>query len=108
MLLGLWLPSVLAYGTEIPPSAADRQKIRQEGFRESRRELEIGLAQSYNLQKPSLARKNSSFVEWIDLWRWCDLLSRDVASEERGLVQRHFLRRTGSSEIILCICCMRE
>jgi tetratricopeptide (TPR) repeat protein len=103
MLLGLWLPSVLAYDTEIPPSAADRQKIRQEGFRESRRELEIGLAQSYNLQKPSLARKNSSFVEWIDLWRWCDLLSRDVSSENAALVQRQFFRRKGSTELVLCL-----
>jgi len=94
--------SALATGLDQPPSASDRQAIVSKGFAASLSDLESRLLVAYKTGKAGSPAKDAALGEWLDLWRWCELLSRDVASEERALVQRHFLRRTGSGEIILC------
>ncbi|NDG71102.1 MAG: hypothetical protein EBY32_07315, partial [Proteobacteria bacterium] len=94
--------SALATGFDQPPSASDRQAIVSKGFAASLSDLESRLLVAYKTGKAGSPAKDAALGEWLDLWRWCELLSMDVASEERALVQRHFLRRTGSGEIILC------
>ena len=96
------IPAARAFDPSLPPTAEDRRKVLEQGFAASLKELESALTLAYSPEKNASSAKNPAFVQWMDLWRWCDLLSRDVASEERALVQRHFLRRTGSGEIILC------
>ena len=95
-------PAARAFDPSLPPTAEDRRKVLEQGFAASLKELESALTLAYSPEKNASSAKNAAFVQWMDLWRWCELLSRDVASEERALVQRHFLRRTGSTEIILC------
>jgi hypothetical protein len=96
------IPAARAFDPAVSPTAEDRRKVLEQGFAASLQEIESALTRAYSPEKNASSAKNAAFVQWIDLWRWCDLLSRDVASEERGLVQRHFLRRSGSGEIILC------
>ncbi len=98
----LAIPTARAFNPSLQPTAEDRRKVLEQGFAASLKELESALTLAYSPEKNASSAKNPAFVQWMDLWRWCDLLSRDVASEERALVQRHFLRRTGSGEIILC------
>lgn len=98
----LAIPTARAFNASLQPTAEDRRKVLEQGFAASLKELESALTLAYSPEKKASSAKNAAFVQWIDLWRWCELLSRDVASEERALVQRHFLRRTGSGEIILC------
>ena len=95
-------PAVRAFDSALAPTGEDRRKILEQGFTASLQELESALTRAYRPEKNASSAKNAAFVQWMDLWRWSELLSRDVASEERSLVQRHFLRRTGSGEIILC------
>jgi hypothetical protein len=97
------IPAAIAFEPSLPPTAEERRKVLEQGFAASLQEIESALTRAYSPEKNASSAKNAAFVQWMDLWRWCDLLSRDVASEERGLVQRHFLRRTGSGEIILCL-----
>ena len=96
------IPAARAFDPAVAPTEEDRRKVLEPGFAASLQEVESALTRAYSPEKNASSAKNAAFVQWLDLWRWCDLLSRDVASEERGLVQRHFLRRTGSGEIILC------
>ena len=96
------IPAARAFDPAVEPTAEDRRKVLEQGFAASLKELESALTLAYSPEKNASSAKNPTFVQWMDLWRWGELLSRDVASEERALVQRHFLRRTGSTEIIIC------
>jgi len=98
----LCAPHAHAFDAALPPTAEDRHKLLDQGFAASLKELESALIQAYDPSRNISSARSAAFVQWMDLWRWCELLSRDVAFEERALVQRHFLRRTGSGEIILC------
>lgn len=96
------IPAARALDATQAPTAEDRRKVLEQGFTASLQDLESALTTAYDPEKNASSAKNPAFVQWMDLWRWCELLSRDVASEERALVQRHFLRRKESGEIILC------
>jgi len=92
-----------AFDFQKPPSAEDRRILIEQGFSASLRQLEVGLADFYQPQKNGTSpRKDSAFVQWMDVWRWCELLASDVSTEEAALVRRHFLRRSGSGQVVLC------
>lgn len=92
-----------AFDFEKPPTADDRRALIDQGFPESLKILEAGLVRFDNPQKKGARpSKDSGFAQWMDLWRWCELLARDVPAEETALVQRHFFRRSGTGQVVLC------
>ncbi|MEI8294841.1 MAG: hypothetical protein WCG66_12835 [bacterium] len=95
--------SAMADGLDQPPTASDRQAIFSKGFPASLSDLESRLIAAYKPGKAGSLAKDASLGEWLDLWRWCDLLSRDASAENAALVQRCFFRRPGSSELLLCV-----
>jgi tetratricopeptide (TPR) repeat protein len=71
------------------------------GFPASRDELARGLAAAW---RPDARSGPGSpfdplFTEWLDLWRWCRILSRDAAEENAALARRHFLREEGTGAL---------
>jgi hypothetical protein len=85
------------------PTASERQAIISQGYAASLKDLESRLMAAYKSGKNGGAAKNAAIGEWIDLWRWCEILTRDAASENAALVQRSFFRRPGKGELLLCV-----
>jgi hypothetical protein len=103
-ILSVFISShAFSFHLQEPPSASDRQQIISRGFSASLKDLESGLAGVYKPGKNGNSDKDIAFVQWLDIWRWCDLLSRDASVENTALVQRQFFRRGGSSELLLCV-----
>lgn len=91
--------SAWGYNLESHPTNSDISALASEGFENARNQLESELARCY---KPGEQKKASpagatGFVEWLDLWRWCELLSRETSTENAALVQRHFCRRPNNA-----------
>jgi len=90
------LVSVSAHAVDFknPPGPADIDRVFAEGFPAASGRLEREFAAAH---KPG-APQTPAFTAWLDLWRWCGLLARDAAAENRALVQRRFFRekKTGT------------
>ncbi len=87
--------SAWGYNLESHPTNSDISALASEGFENARNHLESELARYYKPgdQKKANPASSQTFVEWLDLWRWCELLSRETSTENAALVQRHFCRR---------------
>ena len=96
------LQSAWGYNLESPPTNSDIASLANEGFENARNHLESELAGYYKPgdQKKANPASAAAFVEWLDLWRWCELLSREASTENAALVQRHFCRRPNTAELI--------
>lgn len=90
------LVSVSAHALDFknPPGPADIDRVLAEGFPAASGRLEREFAAAHKPGTP----QTPAFTAWIDLWRWCGLLARDAATENRALVQRRFFRekKTGT------------
>ena len=98
----LGVPSAQAYNLEAHPTVADIAVLANGGFESARTELESELARFYNPrdQKKVPPASAAVFVEWLDLWRWCELLSREASTENAALIQRHIYRRPPNTGLI--------
>ena len=102
MCVALGTPSAHAYNLESHPTTADVTTLANKGFDSARTELESALARFYKTgdQKKATSASAAVFVEWLDLWRWCELLSREASTENAALVQRHIYRRPPSAGLL--------
>ena len=102
MCVALGTPSAQAYNLESHPTTADVTGLANKGFDSARTELESALARFYKTgdQKKATSASTAVFVEWLDLWRWCELLSREASTENAALVQRHIYRRPPSAALL--------
>ncbi len=91
--------SAWGYNLASRPTNSDITSLASEGFESARNHLESELARYYKPgdQKKTTPASATAFVEWLDLWRWCELLSRETSTENAALVQRHFCRRASSA-----------
>lgn len=84
-----------------PPSRADAVESASRGFASSRKEIGAALAATWSPKARSGPGSpfDPSFTAWLDLWRWCEILSRDAAPENAALARRHFLREDGTGKL---------
>ena len=100
-LLGLVFLSTVQAGWNQAPTTQDRARIVAEGFSAAANRIATGLADGYKSQGQNAA-KDVAFTQWLDLWRWCDLLSRNTSMDNAALVQRYFFHDAQSKNLILC------
>lgn len=89
-----------AFDLTRPPSADVRAALVAKGWGKAREALEQALAQSY---RPGMAGRagstgHSAYRQWLALWKWCELLSRDEEGEAKELVRRHLVREEGGDQ----------
>lgn len=100
-LLGLVFLSTLQAAWNQPPTTQDRARIVAEEFPAAATRIANGLADAYKSQGQNAA-KDVAFTQWLDLWRWCDLLARNTSNDNAALVQRYFFHDAQSKHLILC------
>ena len=100
-LLGLVFLSTVQAAWNQAPTGQDRARIVTEGFAAAATRIGNGLADAYKSEGPN-AGKDVAFTQWLDLWRWCDLLSRNSSMDNAALVQRYFFHESQSNQLILC------
>ena len=100
-LLGLVFLSTAQAAWNQAPTSQDRARIVAEGFASAATRIGNGLADAYKSQGQNTS-KDAAFTQWLDLWRWCDLLSRNTSMDNAALVQRYFFRDSQSTQLILC------
>jgi len=74
-----------------PPAAADVDALIAKGFPAARDSLASALAAAYQPGRMGISGSsgNAAYTSWLDLWRWCDLLSRTGEDEAARLLRRH-------------------
>jgi len=85
-LLGLLVTSsvdVWAVNLSKPPRPEDLQPLLSAGWPAARDQLAGELAAAYRPFQGLRAGSSSdpAFLAWLDVWRWCELMSRDEAKE---------------------------
>jgi len=100
-LLGLAFLSTVQAAWNQAPTGQDRASIFAEGFAAAANRIGNGLADGYKSQAQN-SGKEVAFTQWLDLWRWCDLLSRNTSMDNAALVQRYFFHDSQSNQLILC------
>lgn len=85
--------SSIACGQDLrrPPAPADVDALIAQGFPAARDSLATALAAAYQPGRMGISGSsgNPAFTSWLDLWRWCDLLSRTGEDEAARLLKRH-------------------
>lgn len=85
--------SAIACGQDLrrPPTPADVDTLIAQGFPAARDSLATALAAAYQPGRMGISGSsgNPAFMSWLDLWRWCDLLSRTGEDETARLLKRH-------------------
>lgn len=84
-----------------PPSAADRARVVSEGWGVSRDTLGAALAAAYQTGGPGRpgSTGNTAYRQWMGLWKWSELLSREEKAEAVRLLREH-LRTTSDGKKI--------
>ncbi len=87
------LPSAHALDLRYPPTPAERAALIEKGWPEGREILSQSLEAGY---LPGMAGRpgssgTSGYRQWLNLWKWFDLLSRSESVEATALTRRHLL-----------------
>ncbi len=97
------IPSAQALDLRYPPTPAQRAELIQKGWPEGREILSQSLEEGY---LPGMAGRagssgTSGYRQWLNLWKWFDLLSRSESAEAMVLTRRHLLILPGQEKPIL-------
>ena len=90
--------NLLARDLRYPPAQADKESLAAMGWEAARDSLGPDLAAAYvpgHAGKPGSAG-SPACREWLVLWKWADLLSRNEADEAANFLGRHLFAQPGS------------
>jgi tetratricopeptide (TPR) repeat protein len=96
-------PSDLPLDMRYPPTREQTARLVSQGWEQARLTLEEALRTSY---VPGMGGRQGSagataYRQWLDLWRWCELLSRPADDAEVALFQRHLFTVEGETQPVL-------
>ncbi|MEX1119560.1 MAG: hypothetical protein WEB60_12285 [Terrimicrobiaceae bacterium] len=100
---GFWVPCIHALDLRYPPTPAQRAELIAKGWPEGREILSQSLEAGY---LPGMAGRpgssgTSGYRQWLNLWKWFDLLSRRESEEAMALTRRHLLLIPGQEKPVL-------
>ena len=100
---GIFVPCAQALDLRYPPTPAQRAELIEKGWLEGREILSRNLEAAY---LPGMAGRAGSsgtrgYGQWLNLWKWFDLLSRTESAEATALTRRHLLMIPGQEKPIL-------
>ncbi|MCX7869132.1 MAG: hypothetical protein N2322_04185, partial [Terrimicrobiaceae bacterium] len=87
-----------------PPTSAQREELLAKGWEAARDALEQELLAAYH---PGMGQRAGStgigaYRQWLLLWKWCELLSRNCEREARALAARHLFEKPGEERPVFC------